>query len=64
MHSNEAILFQVKHDFSLLRSSAIICGWFNITVNWDYLHAQNQGKIKFFKSKIYFNKHTYHIFIL
>ena len=21
-------------------------------------------KIKFFKSKIYFNKHTYHIFIL
>ena len=22
------------------------------------------SKIKFFKSKIYFNKHTYHIFIL
>ena len=22
----------------------IICGVFNITVNWDYLLAQNQGK--------------------
>ena len=27
---------QVKHDFSLLRSNAIISGRFNITVNWDY----------------------------
>ena len=36
---------QVKHDFSLLRAYAIICGRFNITVNWDYLHAQNQGKL-------------------
>ena len=36
---------QVKHDFSLLSAYAIICGRFNITVNWDYLHAQNQGKL-------------------
>ena len=36
---------QVKHEFSLLRAYAIICGRFNITVNWDYLHAQNQGKL-------------------
>ena len=36
---------QVKHDFSLRRAYAIICGRFNITVNWDYLHAQNQGKL-------------------
>ena len=36
MLCNEAILFsykQVKHDFSLLRAYAIICGRFNITVN-------------------------------
>ena len=36
---------QVKHDFSLLCPYAIICGRSNITVNWDYLHAQNQGKL-------------------
>ena len=36
---------QVKHDFSLLRAYAIICSRFNITVNVDYLHAQNQGKL-------------------
>ena len=36
---------QVKHDYSLLRAYEIICGRFNITVNWDYLHAQNQGKL-------------------
>ena len=36
---------QVKHDFSQLRAYAIICGRFNITVNWDYLHAQNQDKL-------------------
>ena len=36
---------QVKHDFSLLSAYAIICDRFNITVNLDYLHAQNQGKL-------------------
>ena len=36
---------QVNHDFSLLRAYAIICGRFNIIVNGDYLHAQNQGKL-------------------
>ena len=36
---------QIKHGFSLLRAYAIICGKFNITVNSDYLHAQNQGKL-------------------
>ena len=35
----------VKHDYSLPRPYAVICGRFNITVNWDYLHAQNQGKL-------------------
>ena len=48
MHSNEAILFsykQVKHDYSLLCAYAVSCGWFNITVIRDYLHAQNQGKL-------------------
>ena len=32
----------IKHDYSLSRAYAVICGRFNITVNWDYLHAQNQ----------------------
>ena len=36
---------QVKHDYSLLRAHAVSCGRFNITVNRDYLHAQNQGKL-------------------
>ena len=36
---------QVKHDYSLLRAYAIICGRFIITVNRDYMHAQNQGKL-------------------
>ena len=38
---------QVKHDYSLLRAYAVSCGTcrFNITVNRDYLHAQNQGKL-------------------
>ena len=36
---------QVKHDYSLLRSYAVIGGRFNITVNSDYLHARNQGKL-------------------
>ena len=36
---------QVKHDFSLLHAYAIIYGRVNITVNLDYLHAQNQGKL-------------------
>ena len=36
---------QVKHDYSLPRAYAVICGRFNITVNRDYLHAQNQGKL-------------------
>ena len=36
---------EVKHDYPLLRAYAVICGWFNITVNRDYLHAQNQGKL-------------------
>ena len=35
----------VKHDYSLPRAYAAICGRFNITVNWDYMHAQNQGKL-------------------
>ena len=35
---------QVKHDYSLLRAHAVSCGRFNIIVNRDYLHAQNQGK--------------------
>ena len=42
MHSNEAILFsykQVKHDYSLPCAYAVICGRFDITVNWDYLHT-------------------------
>ena len=36
---------QVKHDCSLLRAHTVSCGRFNITVNRDYLHAQNQGKL-------------------
>ena len=36
---------QVKHDYSLPRAYAVICGRFNITVNRDYLHDQNQGKL-------------------
>ena len=36
---------QVKHDYSLLRAYAVICGRFNLIVNLDYLHAQNQGKL-------------------
>ena len=36
---------QVKHDYSLLRAYAVSCGRFNITINRDYLHAQNQGKL-------------------
>ena len=36
---------QVKHDYSLLRAHTVSCGRFNITVNRDYLHAQNQGKL-------------------
>ena len=36
---------QVKYDYSLPHVNAVICGRFNITVNWDYLHAQNQGKL-------------------
>ena len=36
---------KVKHDYSLPRAYAVICGKFNITVNLDYLHAQNQGKL-------------------
>ena len=36
---------QVKHDYSLPRTYAVICGRLNITVNRDYLHAQNQGKL-------------------
>ena len=35
----------VKHDHSLQRAYAVICGRFNITVNWDYLYAQKQGKL-------------------
>ena len=30
---------------TLPRAYAVICGRFNITVNRDYLHAQNQGKL-------------------
>ena len=53
---------QVKHDFSLPRAYAVIGGRFNITVNRDYMHAQNQGKLdnvclqpfsSIFKSTIY-----------
>ena len=36
---------QVKHEYSLLRAYAVICDKFNITVKWDYLLAQNQGKL-------------------
>ena len=36
---------QVKHDYLLPRAYEVICGRFNITVNRDYLHAQNQGKL-------------------
>ena len=36
---------EVMHDYSLLRAYAVICGRFNITVNLDYLHAQNQDKL-------------------
>ena len=36
---------QVKHDYSLLCANAVSCGGFNITVNRDYLHARNQGKL-------------------
>ena len=36
---------QVKYDYSLPRVNAVICGMFNITVNWDHQHAQNQGKL-------------------
>ena len=36
---------KVKHDYSLPRAYAVICGRFNITVNWDYLHPQTQGKL-------------------
>ena len=36
---------QVKQDYSLLRAYAVSCGSFNLTVNRDYLHAQNQGKL-------------------
>ena len=35
----------VKHCNSLLRAYAVICGRFNLTVNRDYLHAQNEGKL-------------------
>ena len=45
---------QVKHDYSLPRAYAVICGRFNITVNRDYLHAQNQGKPTMF---VYNNSH-------
>ena len=36
---------QVKHDYLLLRAYAESCGRFNINVNIDYLHPQNQGKL-------------------
>ena len=36
---------QVKHDYSLPRACAVICGRFNITENRDYLRAQNEGKL-------------------
>ena len=36
---------QVKHAYLLLCTYAVSCGRFNITVNRDYLHAQNQGKL-------------------
>ena len=36
---------QAKHHYSLLRAYAVICGWFNITVNRDLLHANNLGKL-------------------
>ena len=34
----------VKHDISL-HNYAVIRGRFNITVNRDYLHTKNQGKL-------------------
>ena len=36
---------QVKHDYSMPRAYAGICGRLNLTVNRDYLPAQNQGKL-------------------
>ena len=36
---------QVKHGNSLLRTYAVICGRFNLAVNRDYMHAQNEGKL-------------------
>ena len=55
-------------------SYAVICGRFSITVNWDYLNAQNQGKLanvclqqflSIFKSTIYtYAKHIWHAFIV
>ena len=31
--------------YSLPRAYAVFCGRFIITVNWDYLYAQKQGKL-------------------
>ena len=39
---------QVNHDYLLLRAYAIIYGRFNITVNYDYLNAQNQVNLPVF----------------
>ena len=36
---------QIKDDYSLPCSYAVISGRFNITVHGDYLHTQNQGKL-------------------
>ena len=36
---------QVKMTHSLPRAIAVFCGRIIITVNWDYLSAQNQGKL-------------------
>ena len=31
--------------YSLPRAYAVFCGRFILTVNWDYLYAQKQGKL-------------------
>ena len=36
---------QVKMTYSLPRAYGVFCGRFIITVNWDYLYAQKQGKL-------------------
>ena len=50
MHSNEVILFflkfkQVKHDYSLPRAYAVICGRLDITVNTPKMFIYNDSHL-------------------